>query len=191
MIEIWKDIKGYEGLYQVSNMGRVKSLNYKRTGVEQVLIPQNDKNGYTHIGLRKNNKKTTIKIHRLVATHFLSNPYNLPEVNHLNEDKSDNRVVNLEWCNHKYNMNYGTILQRKSEKLSIPILQFTLDGDLIKRWNGARDIEKQTNYFQSNISRCCNGEQKTYYNFKWGYEKDYEKIPFKVFNLEIYKKKIV
>lgn len=187
-MEEWKDVEGYEGLYQVSNLGRVKSLNYKRTGVEQVLIPQNDKDGYSQIGLRKNNKKTTIKIHRLVAIHFLSNPYNLPEVNHINEDKSDNRVENLEWCNHKYNMNYGTILQRKSEKLSTPILQLDEYGELIKKWNGARDVERQTNYFQSNISRCCNGEQKTYYNFKWGYEKDYKRIPFKVFDLNIYEK---
>lgn len=168
-MEQWKDVKGYEGLYQISNEGRVKSLNYKRMGIEKVMRPQKDKNGYLIIHFCKNGIHYNHKIHRLVAEAFIVNPNNSTEVNHINENKDDNRAENLEWCNRKYNMNYGTIIQRKRDKLTKPILQLTTDGILIKEWNGAKEIQRETSYFQSNISRCCNGLQKTAYGYKWKY----------------------
>ena len=114
--EIWKPVVGYEGLYEVSSYGRVKSLDryvkysdgriYLHKG--KVLSLAKDKNGYFVVSLYFNGKHNTIKVHRLVAQAFIPNPDNLPEVNHLDEDKTNNRVENLEWCDHKYNMNYGT-----------------------------------------------------------------------------------
>ena len=110
--EIWKPIVGYEGLYEVSSYGRVRSLdkydsrNCFRKG--KVLSPFKDRYGYLSVVLSCNGKCKTINVHRLVAKAFLPNPDNLPQVNHKNEDKSDNRVDNLEWCDSKYNNNYGT-----------------------------------------------------------------------------------
>lgn len=115
-IEIWKDIEGYEGLYQVSNFGNVKSLNYNRSGKEKILKPQKNKNKYLHISLCKNKNQKTFTIHRLVALAFIPNLHNYPCVNHIDENKENNHVDNLEWCTHEYNMNYGTLKERQSEK---------------------------------------------------------------------------
>ena len=114
--EIWRPIEGYEGLYEVSSYGRVRSLDrydkysdgriYLHKG--KVLSPAKDKNGYFVVSLYFNGKHNTIKVHRLVAQAFIPNPDNLPEVNHLDEDKTNNRVENLEFCDRKYNLNYGS-----------------------------------------------------------------------------------
>ena len=108
MKEIWKSIKNYEGLYEVSNLGRVKSLNYNKTGKEQILKPAKVKNGYLLVGLCNNKKVKTYHVHRLVAQTFIPNPNDLPQVNHKDEDKENNCIDNLEWCSAEYNMNYGT-----------------------------------------------------------------------------------
>ena len=126
--EIWKDIEGYEGLYQVSNWGRVKSLNYKRTGKEEILSPRKHTNGYQFVVLTKEAKQRNRYVHRLVLMTF--NPVeNMSElqVNHINECKTDNRIENLEWVTHKENQNHGTRTLRAAEKKSIPIVQLTLD----------------------------------------------------------------
>lgn len=123
MKEYWKDIKDYEGLYQISNLGRVKSLsryvytsNPKFKGYrctkEKILKSGKTKKGYLIVVLRKNNKSKSMYVHRLVATAFIYNPNNLPEVNHKDENPLNNNVTNLEWCTHKYNGNYGTIKDR-------------------------------------------------------------------------------
>lgn len=120
MIEEWRDIEGYEGLYQVSNLGRVKSLArtaIDRRGIphyvnERILKQAFDKDGYCLVGLHKDRKIKSGKVHRLVASAFIDNPHNLPEVNHKDENKSNNNVENLEWCTPKYNINYGTCLDR-------------------------------------------------------------------------------
>lgn len=117
-MEEWRDIKDYEGLYQVSNMGRIKSLNYRRTGREKIMKLNHDKDGYIVVGLFKNKKLKQYKVHRLVAEAFIPNPDNLPQVNHKIDDfehRSDNRVENLEWCTGKYNSNYGSHNERLSE----------------------------------------------------------------------------
>ena len=106
--EIWKDIPGFENKYQVSNIGHIRSLNYKRTGKCKIMKTPIDNTEYLQITLCKNNKKYKYKVHQLVALVFIPNPNNYPQVNHKNEIKTDNRVENLEWCTPKYNNNYGT-----------------------------------------------------------------------------------
>ena len=107
-MEVWKDIKGYEGLYQVSNLGNVMSLHYRGTkNKKQLLKPAKDKDGYLSIALYKDGKTKQYRVHRLVASAFIPNPNNYSQVNHINEIKDDNRVENLEWCTAKYNNNYG------------------------------------------------------------------------------------
>lgn len=113
--QIWKDIEGFEGLYQVSNTGRVRSLNYLHTGKTKVMKQNTDKDGYRNITLKNNNKCKTYFIHRLVALAFIPNPLNLPQVNHIDENKTNNAVWNLEWCTQEYNINYGTRNKRISE----------------------------------------------------------------------------
>ena len=112
MEEQWKDIQGYEGLYQVSNLGKVKSLNYLHTGKEQILKPGKN-NGYLAVVLCKNGKVKTFKIHRLVATTFISNPLNKPCVNHIDCNPQNNNVDNLEWVTQRENIQYAYKLGRK------------------------------------------------------------------------------
>ena len=110
--EVWKDVIGYEGLYQVSNFGNVKTLKY---GKEKILKPGKNSHGYLQVVLCKNNTCKSYSIHRLVAQSFIPNPLNLSEINHKNENKTDNNVYNLEWCEHKYNINYGSHNERSGK----------------------------------------------------------------------------
>ena len=112
MKEVWKDIEGYEGLYQISNFGKVFSFKSNK-----ILKPFNDKKGYLKIELRKENRRKIYFLHRLVAMCFIENKNNLPYVNHKDENKHNNRVENLEWCTCKYNNNYGTRNSRISKKM--------------------------------------------------------------------------
>ena len=177
MEEIWKDIEGYEGLYEVSSYGRVKSLgqfvNHNYGGYAyrkgRILKPANNGQGYLQVVLYKNGYKKTFKVHRLVAEAFLDNPDNLPCVNHRDENPLNNIVSNLEWCTVKYNVNYGTGLKRMSEKLSKPVLQYTLDGELIKEWSSARECDKNGFCYQ-HISACCRGQLKQHKGFIWRYK---------------------
>ena len=159
MKEIWKEIKDYEELYWVSNLGRVKS---KR----KILKPINSE--YLKVGLSKNGIQTTKYIHRLVAETFLGKS-NL-QVNHKDENKHNNCVDNLEWITFKENMNYGTKQDRESLiKTKYNVLQYDLDGNLIKKWFNLREIIKNTNYKKSNIQYCCLGKNKTAYGYIWKY----------------------
>lgn len=119
-LEEWKDIPDYEGKYQVSNMGRVKSLNYARRKQVKVLRPGIEKTrGYLSVTLLKDGKQKTKPVHRLVAIAFIPNPNDLPQVNHKDENKLNNCVDNLEWCNAKYNCNYGHRNMKISQKLKL------------------------------------------------------------------------
>lgn len=179
--EIWKDIPYYEGKYQVSNMGNVRNLDFHRTGRVQILKPGKNK-GYLRVQLWKDGKCRTAEVHRLVAQVFLENPNNLPQVNHINEIKTDNRLENLEWCDCKYNINYGSHNQRVAEtlkgvyqseeskrKISIPVAQCTREGELIAVFYGAKEAERQTGIYSSNIIKCCKGKLKSAGNYKWKY----------------------
>ena len=143
-IEEWKDIPGYLGYYQISNLGRVKSLNRTivyspskfypngrvRVLKEKILTPSVDKKGYEFVQLFINGNYRSKKIHRLVAEVFISNPNNLEQVNHKDENKKNNKVSNLEWCTLIYNINYGTGKYRKTLNKRIPVVQYDLDGNL-------------------------------------------------------------
>ena len=170
--EIWCPIKGYESLYEVSDQGRVKSLKF---GKERILKPGSDKDGYLQVGLHKNGYKKMCRVHRLVSQTFIPNPNNLPEVNHRDENKTNNSVQNLEWCDRKSNCNYGTRNQRVSEKntngkLSSPVLQYTKSGEFVKEWKSTHDVERNLGYSNGNISSCCLGKRKSAYDFIWKFK---------------------
>jgi hypothetical protein len=171
--EIWKDVVDYEGLYQVSNFGRVHSVK-----TNCILKPCNNKLGYARLILRKNNKSYGQQVHRLVAKAFLPNHNNLPEVNHKDENPRNNCLDNLEWCDKKYNNNYGTKVERQlvhtdhiaaGKNLRKKINQHRLDGDIIKIWESASECERQTGYDHIRIAHCCRGTQKTAYGFRWSF----------------------
>lgn len=113
IIEEWRDVVGYEGRYRVSDQGRVKSLDYNRTGKERVLKPEKDEGGYLTVAFSKEGSVKRFLVHRLVAQTFIQNPNNYPQVNHKDEEKTNNCVENLEWCTSSYNINYGTHIERQ------------------------------------------------------------------------------
>ena len=160
-MEIWRDIKGYEGIYQISNKGRVKSLNYRRTGKEKILKPGKTKPGYLCISLYKKGEKCKcFSIHRLVAQAFLPNPDNLPIVNHKDENKLNNNVENLEWCNSEYNLNYGNRnervnIARKKHRKKIVCVESN------EIFNGSKDI------FDKIINCCENNDSIFGLHFKY------------------------
>lgn len=163
MKEVWKDIKGYEGLYQVSNLGRVKS---KRKILKLI------DGEYLKVGLSKNGIQKTIKVHRLVAEAFIPNYNNLPQVNHKDENKFNNKLDNLEWCSNRYNCNYGNrnkkILKSKEHTFK-KIIQKDKLGNIIKEWKNIIEIQKNTNYNKHNIYKCCQGKYKYAYGYIWEY----------------------
>ena len=189
-IEIWKtavyDGEIYEGLYKVSNLGRILSLNYKNTGKAELLNPGTDKDGYFKVGLSKNGEYKTCKVHRLVAQTFIPNPENLPEVNHKDEDKTNNFVFlnedgsinkeksNLEWKTHRDNINHGTHNERSAKtrtngKLSKPVLQLSLTGELIREWPSVAECERN-GFNQGYVAACCRGVYESAYGFLWMYK---------------------
>lgn len=166
--EIWKSIEGYPN-YEVSNLGRVRSLNYNKTKIRNLYI---DENGYKKITLSKNCKIKTLKVHRLVAQAFLPNPNNYTEVNHKDENPSNNCVENLEWCTRSYNINYGKRTDKQKKHLYKSINQYSKDGEFIKRWDCIRDIERELGYRHQNIIMCANGKYKSSHGFIWRYKED-------------------
>lgn len=180
MEEIWKDIEGYEGLYQVSNLGRVRSLDRmtaprKDNGASYpilgtILRTNQRKDGYMSVTFWKDSKAHSQLIHKLVANAFIPNPDNLPVVNHKDEDKTNNRVDNLEWCSQQYNLNYKDINYRSKEKRRKKVVQMTLDGKVVATFNGAREASRITGFSQGNISSVCRGEKPQMYGFLWKYE---------------------
>lgn len=166
-MEEWKNIIGYEGLYQVSSYGRVKSLGNDKTRKEKLLKPKTNGRGYLLVCLNKDGKQNFYFVHRLVTQAFIPNPDNLPQVNHKDENKLNNCVSNLEWCTCKYNINYGT----RTEKISKEVYQYSLDDKLIKVWNSTQECGRNGFSFQ-HISECCNGKRKTHKGYIWKYKKD-------------------
>ena len=177
--EIWKPVAGYEGLYEVSNMGRVKSLERKitfkdgRTKVfkKMILKPIDNGYGYLRVGLSKNGIIKLCHVHRLVARAFVPNddPENKTHINHRDEDKHNNSADNLEWCNQRYNNNYGTRNQRVSEKNSKPIKQIDVAGNVVRIWESAIEAAKHFNHSNITICNCLHGRQRTAFGFCWEY----------------------
>lgn len=178
-MEQWRDIIGYEGLYQVSDLGRVKSLKF---GKERVLVGRKNRGGYICVDLYKDRKGKTCTVHRLVAEAFIPNPDNLPEVNHRDEDKTNNTTFddgnggNLEWCDNRYNINYGTGIERRAKaqrndpNRSKPVFQYTLDGSLVRSYPSVNEAGRRTGYDNSNISRCCLGKLNQVHGYLWSYD---------------------
>lgn len=176
MCEIWIPIKGYEGLYEVSSYGRVRSLGNGNSNNSKirVLNSQKCKTGYLYVTLTKNGNSKKHKVHRLVAIAFLPNWFDDQEVNHIDEDKTNNQIDNLEWCDRKYNCNHGTRNDRMIKKLtngpcSKPVLQFTKTGELVREWASARETGRN-GFDQGHISACCRGESKTHKGYIWKYK---------------------
>ena len=168
MKEIWRDIKDYEGHYQVSNWGRVKSIKF---GKEKILKLIKDKDGYLQVTLCKNNIKKVYKVHRLVAEAFIDNTDKLPQVNHKDENKLNNNVENLEWCDRLYNVRYGTGIERRSKKRSKPVLQYDLEGNFIKEWVSINECGRN-GYCQVHVSECCRGKRKYHKDCIWRYKNE-------------------
>lgn len=167
--EIWEKIDGYEE-YFVSNHGNIKST---KRGVEKILKPAKDKKrGYLRVNLWKNHKGHSYTVHKLVANAFIPNPNNLPQINHKDENKENNHIKNLEYCTNKYNLNYGTRKERISKKRGKPVIQFDLNMNFIKKWNGTIQASKQTGINEGNIWECCNHKRKTARGYVWKYEEE-------------------
>ena len=181
-LETWKDIAGYEGLYQVSDFGEVRSLKYGKT---RVLKTGKHRNGYLLVNLWKEGKRKHHYIHRLVAQAFIQNPNNLPCINHKDEDKTSNVVTNLEWCSYSYNNCYGTRKERVAEaninnpKQSDIVLQMTLGYVLVKEWSSMMECGRN-GFDQGSVSKCCNnkyGKQgNVYKGYRWIKKEDYDKL---------------
>ena len=161
--EIWKDIPGYENLYQISNLGRVKSLSRKWSPKENILKAKGGAEIYLHVSLWKNRKSTHLYIHKCVAQVFIPNPNNFKYVNHKDENKKNNVISNLEWCDAKYNANYGTRNIRISNKQknniakSYPVLQYDLSGNFISEYPSIMEAHRQTGFSVNAIRIMCEG----------------------------------
>lgn len=177
MKEIFRSIEGYEDLYEVSNLGNVRSLGNNKSRKTKVLKPQTSGRDYLHVALCKDGKVKRFLVHRLVVEAFLGKIPESLEVNHLNEDKTDNRLINLSLMTRKANNNYGTRNQRVAEamtngKLSKPVLQFTLDGKFVREWESTRECGRN-GFGQGAVSKCCRGKFKSHKGFTWMYADDF------------------
>ena len=183
-MEIWKDIEGFEGYYQISNYGRLKSLQRfvpinrgQRIVRERIIKIHIGSCGYYQhpLNVKSLNKRKTILIHREVAKMFVPNPSPqlYTEVNHIDENKLNNHYSNLEWCDRSYNNVYGTrkqriiITQRNSHPRRKQVYQFNKKGELIAVFQSTREAERSTNICHNNISQCVNGQRKTAGGFIW------------------------
>ena len=189
-LEIWKDIDGFEGLYQISSCGRVKSLHYYGGNRKKTLKLQHDKDGYLVVGLRNGAIQVNRKVHRLVALAFIPNPDNLPQINHKDEDKENNLVENLEWCTNKYNVNYGNhslhaaqaqmgkrhtaehIMKiRSNAPGSKPVLMIEPETmNVIAEFVSASEAARQIGGTATNVSYACRHESSKYKGLFWRYK---------------------
>lgn len=183
-MEEWKDIKGYEGLYQVSNEGRVRSLDRYVNGRNCQVLRKGrirkfkiDKKGYLLVCLSISNIEKTYKVNRLVAEAFIENPDNLPCTNHKNCIPSDNRVENLEWCDYTYNNHYGGRIDKARQKMinnpriSKVVYKYTLDGKFIGKYPSANEAQRDMGIDKSKgVSMCCRGIIPSYKGYRWSYK---------------------
>ena len=202
IIEEWRttvyDGIVYEGLYKVSNLGRILSLDYRNTGRAELMEPSDNGDGYLVVNLSKNGKYKKCLLHRLVAETFLPNPLNKPCVNHkiegdegksmnfvfFNEDGSvDEERTTIEWATYEENNNYGTRNERIAKamtngKLSKKVLQLSLSGELIREWESTQECGRN-GFYQGNVWSCCQGKRKSAHGFLWMYYDDYKEKQLK------------
>ena len=170
-MQIWKDIEGYKGHYQISNYGNVRSLKKDAFLMKGAYLK-----GYKIISLWKNGIGKMFRIHRLVAAAFIPNPENKPCIDHIDGNRTNNHADNLRWVTAKENSNNynapNTYKGKKINKGGKAVLQYDLEGNFIKEWVTTMEIQRQLNYHRSNISNCCNGLVKTAYNYIWRYKNE-------------------
>ena len=177
-MEIWKDIKGFNGKYQVSNYGNVRSFTKWKNGA--LLKFGKTTTGYYWVNLVKNGRREIIqeRVHRLVAKAFIENPHNLPEVNHIDGNKLNNRVENLEWVSRNRNIQHAVeiglipIRYGKDRPNAKTVLQKDKEGNVIKIWGSVADIHREKAYSTNSIICCCNKKPKykTAYGYIWEYK---------------------
>lgn len=170
---IWEKVKNFEGKYDVSDTGQVRSIvDNKGNHRVRMLKIHISKNGYPMVSLKSNGKSYHVLVHRLVAHAFIHNPLNLPQVNHKDENKTNNNVSNLEWCTAKYNCCYGSRNRKMISKLrrdyrSFHVQQIDLKGNVVGVFFSMREAQRITGIRESGISKCICGELKTSGGFRW------------------------
>ena len=179
MIEEWRTIVGYEGQYEVSSYGRVRSLDrydkMNRFWKGRILNLHTGTGGYLFVGLSSNGNEKNYLVHRLVAQAFIPNPNNLPQVNHKDENKANNAAENLEWCNKTYNENYGSKKEREIKTKTLnnrvnghkKIIQYDLDNNFLKEWNSLTEASNILNISIGNISSVINGKRHQAGGYIW------------------------
>ena len=177
-METWKDIAGYEGLYQVSDFGNVRSLNWGRRGIIRNLYLKKQNRGYRHVELAKDGVRKAFTVHRLVAEAFIPNPNDYKQINHIDEDKTNNTVMNLEWCTQEQNMSHtmslhpdkyhvtGKPFSRKER-----VIQLSKEGQVLRVWDNLVSIKHEKGFNEWSIGECCRGNRKTAYGFIWRFAK--------------------
>lgn len=178
-MEQWKAIDGFEGFYEASTLGRIRSIDrvvhqrnkwgeFSRIIKGKIVKGTVDNNGYVAISLQKNGKIKYTKVHILIAKTFIDNYNNLPQVNHKDENKQNNEVSNLEWCTAKYNMNYGTVRSRTAMAQGKKVQQIK-DGNVIRVFDSLHEINRELGYNFKNICSVCNGKRNSAHGFEWKY----------------------
>lgn len=160
-VETFVKIEGFEN-YEVSNLGKVRNIKSGR-----ILKPHLNENGYLRYFLCENNKKKNLFLHRIIATTFIDNPEGKPCVNHIDENKLNNDLRNLEWCTAKENNIHGTRIKRIAEKLSQKVIQLDLNDNILNVFESMHQAERETGIPNGNINLCCNGKRKSAGGFKW------------------------
>ena len=193
MTEIWKDIIGYEGQYQVSNFGNVRKIapfpRKMNCSVNNPYLLKKAKSstGYVHVQLVKCGESKTINVHKLVANAFVPNPENKPEINHIDADRSNNRSTNLEWVTHTENMVHAvklfhvrTDIMRSHKRKKYTVLQYSTNGEFIKEWNSVDEIVAEYGMLRCTIYACLNGVHKSAFGYLWVKHIGNDSIPYKI-----------
>lgn len=189
--EIWKDVVGYEGYYEVSNIGRVRRVSRYITGVNgvtrfwrgRILKQTTTQDGYLRCILSKNGVSNNKRTHRLVAESFIENQENHPVINHKDENPANNHVDNLEWCSISYNNSYGTRTNRatnsegfkdRTERHKKAVLKIKTNGEIVEKFESLKDAyESNPDYKKASVAACCSNRLNTYKGYFWIYESDY------------------
>ena len=166
---MWRPVLGYEGIYEINRLGEIRRIKSGR-----ILRGYMGRDGYKRVSLTANGQTKPFLLHRLLAVAYIPNPLNYPCINHKDEDKSNNSLDNLEWCTHRYNLNYGTHNARANESRKKPISQYSKDGKFIRDWDSVTDLRNETGADITHVSSCCRGKRKSANGYCWQYKNEKE-----------------